>query len=82
MKVSILGGGGFLGRKVAARLAQDGKLGGKPITGLTLFDLIEPPAAERDAAALAVHQAVSESYRANYREQVERHARQFAPASA
>jgi nucleoside-diphosphate-sugar epimerase len=43
MKVSILGGGGFLGRKVAARLAQDGKLGGKPITGLTLFDLIEPP---------------------------------------
>jgi ectoine hydroxylase-related dioxygenase (phytanoyl-CoA dioxygenase family) len=46
------------------------------------FDLIEPPAAERDAAALAAHQAVSESYRANYREQVERHARQFAPASA
>ena len=46
------------------------------------FDLIEPPAAERDAAALAVHQAVSESYRANYREQVERHARQFAPANA
>jgi non-heme Fe2+,alpha-ketoglutarate-dependent halogenase len=46
------------------------------------FDLIEPPAAERDAAALAVHQAVSESYRANYREQVERHARQFAPAAS
>lgn len=46
------------------------------------FDLIEPPAAERDAAALAAHQAVSETYRANYREQVERHARQFAPAAS
>jgi D-erythronate 2-dehydrogenase len=43
MKVSILGGGGFLGRKVAARLAHDGKLGGQSITGLTLFDLAEPP---------------------------------------
>ena len=43
MKISILGGGGFLGRKVAARLARDGKLGGQPITGLTLFDLAEPP---------------------------------------
>jgi nucleoside-diphosphate-sugar epimerase len=43
MKVSILGGGGFLGRKVAARLARDGTLGGQAITGLTLFDLAEPP---------------------------------------
>jgi nucleoside-diphosphate-sugar epimerase len=43
MKISILGGGGFLGRKLAARLAKDGALGGQPITGLTLFDLAEPP---------------------------------------
>ena len=43
MKISILGGGGFLGRKLAARLAKDGKLGGQPVTGLTLFDLAEPP---------------------------------------
>ena len=43
MKVSILGGGGFLGRKIADRLAQDGKLGGQPITALTLFDLAAPP---------------------------------------
>ena len=43
MKVSILGGGGFLGRKVAARLAHDGKLGDQPLTGLTLFDLAPPP---------------------------------------
>jgi nucleoside-diphosphate-sugar epimerase len=43
MQISILGGGGFLGRKLAARLARDGNLGGEPVTGLTLFDLVEPP---------------------------------------
>jgi len=42
------------------------------------FDLIDPPTAERDASALAVHQEVSESYRANYQEQVQRHAESFA----
>src|SRR3984885_9680350 len=36
------------------------------------FDLIEPPSAERDAAALAVHQKVSDRYRENYRIQVTR----------
>jgi non-haem Fe2+, alpha-ketoglutarate-dependent halogenase len=44
------------------------------------FDLIDPPAAERDAAALAVHQRVSDRYRANYNEQVRRHAQRFVPA--
>jgi len=43
MKISILGGGGFLGRRVAARLAAEGKLGGKPVAALTLFDVAEPP---------------------------------------
>jgi D-erythronate 2-dehydrogenase len=43
MKISILGGGGFLGRKIAAKLAKDGELGGKRITALTLFDMMEPP---------------------------------------
>lgn len=45
------------------------------------FDLIDPPAAERDAAALAVHQEVSDRYRANYNLQVERHAAQFPTAA-
>ena len=43
MKVSILGAGGFLGRKIAAQLARDGSLAGKPIAALTLFDMAEPP---------------------------------------
>lgn len=43
MKISILGGGGFLGRKIAAKLAKDGTLCGRTITALTLFDIAEPP---------------------------------------
>src|SRR4051812_4501035 len=43
MQISILGGGGFLGRKIATRLATDGMLGGNRVTGLTLFDIVEPP---------------------------------------
>ncbi|MSP00908.1 MAG: hypothetical protein EXR07_07650 [Acetobacteraceae bacterium] len=42
------------------------------------FDLIEPPSGERDAAALAVHQQVSDQYRENYRHQVIRHDERFA----
>ena len=44
------------------------------------FELVDPPTAERDAAALAAHQAVSDRYRANYKEQVQRHAESFAQA--
>ena len=43
MHVSILGGAGFLGRKVAQRLTEEG-LGGRPVSSLTLFDLQPPPA--------------------------------------
>lgn len=42
MRITILGGGGFLGRKIAMRLAREGSLGGKPVTSLTLFDLHQP----------------------------------------
>jgi nucleoside-diphosphate-sugar epimerase len=46
MQITILGGGGFLGRKLAARLAREGTLGDQPVTGLVLFDLTEPPRPE------------------------------------
>jgi non-heme Fe2+,alpha-ketoglutarate-dependent halogenase len=46
------------------------------------FDLIEPPSAERDAAALEVHQQVSDRYRENYKIQVARHEQKFAAAGA
>ncbi len=42
MNITILGGGGFLGRKIADQLAATGKLGTKPVTSLTLFDLHPP----------------------------------------
>lgn len=42
MRITILGGGGFLGRKIAMRLAREGTLGGKKVTSLTLFDLHQP----------------------------------------
>ncbi len=44
------------------------------------FDLIEPPKAECDAAALAVHQEANDRYRANYKIQVERHEAAYAKA--
>jgi nucleoside-diphosphate-sugar epimerase len=44
MRISILGGGGFLGRRLAARLAADGTLVGRAIGGLTLFDQVPPEA--------------------------------------
>jgi D-erythronate 2-dehydrogenase len=43
MHITILGGNGFLGRKIAARLAAEGTLGGTPIGSLTLFDLAAAP---------------------------------------
>jgi non-haem Fe2+, alpha-ketoglutarate-dependent halogenase len=42
------------------------------------FDLIDPPASERDEKALSVHRQVSERYIVNYNAQVRRHAEQFA----
>jgi nucleoside-diphosphate-sugar epimerase len=44
MRISILGGGGFLGQRIARGLAASGRLGGSPVTALTLFDMAAPPA--------------------------------------
>jgi D-erythronate 2-dehydrogenase len=43
MRIAITGGGGFLGQRVARRLAAEGHLGGRAVTALTLFDMAPPP---------------------------------------
>mgnify|MGYP002389780897 CR=1 FL=1 len=47
MHVTILGGAGFLGRKLANRIAAEGSVAGKKVSGMTLLDLAAatPPAA-------------------------------------
>ena len=42
MHILIIGAAGMVGRKLAARLAQDGSVDGKAIDRLTLVDVIEP----------------------------------------
>lgn len=42
MKIAITGGAGMLGRKLAGRLAADGRLGGREISGLMLHDVVAP----------------------------------------
>ena len=42
------------------------------------FDLIDPPRAELDAAALAAHADVGRRYRENYDEQLRRHEKTFS----
>ena len=44
MNILILGGAGMVGRKLAEQLARDGKLGGKAITAMTLYDVLPPQA--------------------------------------
>lgn len=42
MNVLIIGGGGFLGQRLARQLAMQGELRGRGITGLTLADIVAP----------------------------------------
>jgi nucleoside-diphosphate-sugar epimerase len=43
MKILVTGAGGMIGRKLVERLVADKTLGGKPITALTLVDVVESP---------------------------------------
>ena len=45
-KVLIIGGAGMVGRKLAERIARDGHVGGREVTGLHLADVVEPTAPE------------------------------------
>ena len=44
MKIQIIGGGGFIGQKLAKALAARGQLRGQPIAQMTLADLAAPKA--------------------------------------
>jgi nucleoside-diphosphate-sugar epimerase len=48
MRVLIIGGAGMIGRKLAERLAQEGALGGRAISAMTLYD-VSPPIAPAGA---------------------------------
>ncbi|ODT58480.1 MULTISPECIES: D-erythronate dehydrogenase [Paracoccus] len=44
MHILITGAAGMLGRKLAERVARDGGLGGRPVTAMTLIDVVAPTA--------------------------------------
>ncbi|MGN6551506.1 MAG: D-erythronate dehydrogenase [Pararhizobium sp.] len=44
MHVMIIGGAGMVGRKLAERLARDGRIAGQPLKALTLVDVVAPEA--------------------------------------
>src|SRR5689334_19333837 len=46
MHILIIGAAGMVGRKLTDRLVADGRLGSNEVTGLTLADVIVPPAPE------------------------------------
>ncbi len=52
MHVLIIGAAGMIGRKLAARLAADGTLGGKSIDKLTLVDVVTPEPPQNYAGAV------------------------------
>ena len=58
MKILIIGAAGMIGRKLAERLASSGELDGKPISSLTLHDVV--PAGQPAGAKMPVRIVVSD----------------------
>lgn len=54
MHILITGAAGMIGRKLAERLVRDGGLNGKPISKLTLADIVAPPPPAGFSGELAV----------------------------
>src|SRR5580658_313080 len=52
MHILITGAAGMIGRKLAARLAADGALNGRPIDQLTLIDVVAPLKPEKFAGSV------------------------------
>lgn len=57
MHILIIGAAGMVGRKLATRLTADGKLGGRPITEMTLVDVVTPQAPEGFAGKVNAKEA-------------------------
>ena len=57
MRVLVIGAAGMIGRKLTERLAKDGTIAGRRISGLTLHDVVEAP---KPAAPFASRAAVSD----------------------
>jgi D-erythronate 2-dehydrogenase len=57
MHVLIIGAAGMVGRKLTARLAAEGTLAGRPVTALTLLDVVPPEAPARFAGKLETRAA-------------------------
>ena len=58
MHILVLGGAGMVGRKFIERLARDGQLGGKPVTKITVQDVVA--AAPPTGAPIAFEAVVSD----------------------
>jgi D-erythronate 2-dehydrogenase len=58
MKVLIIGGAGMVGRKLAERLASDGRVGSRDISELTMYDVVAPTAPK--GAKFTVHTATGD----------------------
>jgi nucleoside-diphosphate-sugar epimerase len=46
MHVLVIGAAGMIGRKLVARIAKEGGIGGRPVSRLTLVDVVAPSAPE------------------------------------
>jgi nucleoside-diphosphate-sugar epimerase len=46
MHVLVIGAAGMIGRKLVARIAKEGGIGGRPVSRLTLVDVVAPAAPE------------------------------------
>ncbi len=55
MRILITGAAGMVGRKLIARLAQDGAVGGRAITALDLHDIVAPQAPEMPGVTIEAH---------------------------
>lgn len=55
MRILITGAAGMVGRKLIARLAADGEVGGRKITALDLHDIVAPQAPDMPGVTIKAH---------------------------